>query len=80
VDITTGAIQTYTLAGEIMGNFAFWPRATDSLANSLYGKEEVSSAPSKLQNHAYNPMKEFPLGWLGNIPRLVETISNSSLG
>jgi hypothetical protein len=38
VNITTGGLSEYSLAGSVRGNFAFWPKAFDSMANSLYGK------------------------------------------
>lgn len=56
VDITTGAMQTYTLTGHIKGNFAFWPIAQDTLANAL-GPHTVDKIPSLLKDHNYDPTR-----------------------
>lgn len=40
MNITSGALMPYTLAATFSGNFAFWPKATDALANNLFRVEQ----------------------------------------
>lgn len=43
VNITTGGLVPFTLAGASRGNYAFWPRADDTFANGLVHAGSVST-------------------------------------
>jgi len=55
VNITTGANMNYSITVAAKGNFAFWPKATDSFAAGLHPVRNLSSSNSKLRDHVYDP-------------------------
>jgi hypothetical protein len=75
-NLTTGDRAVYSLGGHARGNFVFWPKAFDSMANSLYGSSRPklgNERPARLQNHSYNPMNIIKDG-LNNIPKFISSL------
>jgi len=79
VDITSGAKQVYSLAVQTRGNFAFWPSAMDSFANSLYRTPENSPDRPRLADHVYDPLSSIG-GVMPYIGKALSLISASSPG
>jgi len=60
-NITDGSLVPYTLAGDIRGNYAYWPKASDTFSNSLHAVTKLaitgaaSAVQSQLKEHVYHP-------------------------